>query len=135
MALTLWPISRRVGRAMFLGVAVFGVATVVFGLSSWFWVSVLALGVLGAADMISVFVRHMLVQLATPDELRGRVGAVNYMFIGASNELGEFESGLTAAWWGLIPAVVVGGGATLAVAFLWARRFPELWRMDRFPTS
>jgi hypothetical protein len=92
-----------------------------------------ALFVLGAADMVSVFVRHILVQLETPDAMRGRVGAVNSMFIGASNELGEFESGLTAAWWGLKPAVLVGGFATLAVAGLWAKWFPELRKLDRFP--
>jgi hypothetical protein len=85
--------------------------------------------------MISIFVRHLLVQLETPDAMRGRVGAVSWMFIGASNELGEFESGLTAAWWGVIPAVVVGGAATLLVAFLWTRFFPELRRLDRFPGS
>jgi MFS family permease len=132
-ALTLWPISRRAGRAMFAGVAVFGVATIVFGLSRSFALSMLALAVLGAADMVSVFVRHLLVQLETPDAMRGRVGAVSYMFIGASNELGEFESGLTAAWWGLVPAVVVGGAATLLVAWTWAHWFPELKRLDRFP--
>jgi hypothetical protein len=132
-ALTLWPISRHAGRAMFAGVAVFGVATIVFGLSRSFALSMLALAVLGAADMISVFVRHLLVQLETPDAMRGRVGAVSYMFIGASNELGEFESGLTAAWWGLVPAVAVGGAATLLVAWTWTRWFPELKRLDRFP--
>jgi MFS family permease len=131
--LTLWPINRRAGRAMFLGVALFGVATIVFGLSRNFAISMVALGVLGAADMISVFVRHLLVQLETPDAMRGRVGAVSWMFIGASNELGEFESGLTAAWWGLVPAVIVGGAATLAVAGLWRRLFPELRNLDRFP--
>jgi MFS family permease len=134
-ALTVWPISRHAGRAMFTGVMVFGVATIVFGLSHSFALSLLALAVLGAADMVSVFVRHLLVQLETPDAMRGRVGAVSWMFIGASNELGEFESGLTAAWWGLVPAVVVGGGATLAVAWLWTRWFPELRRLDRFPGS
>jgi MFS family permease len=132
-ALTVWPISRRAGRAMFAGVAVFGVATVVFGLSHSFVLSLAALALLGAADMISVFVRHLLVQLETPDAMRGRVGAVSWMFIGASNELGEFESGLTAAWWGLVPAVVVGGLATLVVAFAWTRWFPELRQLDRFP--
>ena len=131
--LTLWPINRHAGRAMFLGVAVFGVATIVFGLSRDFAISLVALGVLGAADMISVFVRHLLVQLETPDAMRGRVGAVSWMFIGASNELGEFESGLTASWWGLVPAVVVGGAATLIVAGLWRRLFPELRELDRFP--
>lgn len=131
--LTVHPISRHAGPWMFVGVAVFGVATIVFGLSTSFWLSMAALFVLGAADMVSVFVRHILVQLETPDAMRGRVGAVNSMFIGASNELGEFESGVTAAWWGLKPAVVVGGLATLAVAGLWAKWFPELRRLDRFP--
>jgi hypothetical protein len=81
--------------------------------------------------MVSVYIRHLLVQLATPDEIRGRVSAVNAVFIGASNELGEFESGLTAAWWGAVPAVVVGGAATLAVAGLWTLWFPSLRRLDR----
>ena len=130
--LTVHPIDRRVGRAMFGGVAVFGVATVVFALSRSYLLSVVALAVLGAADMISVFVRHLLVQLETPDDMRGRVGAVSSMFIGASNELGEFESGLTAAWWGLAPSVLVGGVATLVVVAIWSRWFPELARMDRF---
>lgn len=120
---------------MFAGVVVFGIATVVFALSRSYLLSVFALAVLGAADMVSMFVRHMLVQLETPDEMRGRVGAVNSMFIGASNELGEFESGLTAAWWGLVPAVLVGGLATLAVAWAWRRWFPELARVDRFHQS
>jgi hypothetical protein len=88
---------------------------------------------MGAGDMVSVYVRHLLVQLETPDEIRGRVSAVNAVFIGASNELGEFESGVTAAWFGTVPAVIVGGCATLAVAGLWSRLFPELARMDRFP--
>jgi len=130
--LTVHPIDRRVGRAMFGGVAVFGVATVVFALSRSYLLSVVALAVLGAADMISVFVRHLLVQLETPDDMRGRVGAVSSMFIGASNELGEFESGLTAAWWGLAPSVLIGGVATLVVVAVWSRWFPELARMDRF---
>jgi MFS family permease len=131
--LTVRPISRHAGPWMFGGVAVFGVATLVFGLSTSFWLSMVALFVLGASDMVSVFVRHILVQLETPDAMRGRVGAVNSMFIGASNELGEFESGVTAAWWGLKPAVVVGGLATLAVAGLWAKWFPQLRTLDRFP--
>jgi O-antigen/teichoic acid export membrane protein len=88
---------------------------------------------MGAGDMVSVYIRHVLVQLETPDDIRGRVSAVNAVFIGASNEMGEFESGVTAAWFGTVPAVVIGGVATLGVAWLWARRFPELWRMDRFP--
>jgi len=130
--LTVRPIGRHVGAAMFAGVAIFGMATIVFGLSTSFWASLAALVVLGAADMVSVFVRHMLVQLETPDAMRGRVGAVNWMFVGASNEFGEFESGVTAAWWGLKPAVVVGGIATLGVAALWARWFPKLRQLDRF---
>jgi MFS family permease len=133
--LTYRPIARHAGPWMFAGVAVFGLATVVFGVSTSFWLSLVVLFLLGAADMVSVFVRHILVQLETPDAMRGRVGAVNSMFIGASNELGEFESGLTAAWWGLVPAVVVGGLATLVVAALWARFFPALRRLDRFPAA
>ena len=131
--LGLRPIATRVGRWMFGGVVVFGLATVVFGLSKSFWLSLLALAVMGAGDMVSVYIRHVLVQLETPDGIRGRVSAVNAVFIGASNELGEFESGVTAAWFGTVPAVVIGGVATLAVAWVWARRFPVLWRMDRFP--
>jgi MFS family permease len=126
------PLSDHVGPAMLWGVALFGVATVVFGLSTSFGLSLAALAVLGAADMVSVYIRHLLVQLETPDEIRGRVSAVSAVFIGASNELGEFESGVTAAWWGLRPAVVVGGVASVAIAGLWARWFPELARLRRF---
>jgi MFS family permease len=133
MVLGLVPISRHVGRWMFGGVIVFGLATIVFGLSHSFWLSIVALSVMGAGDMVSVYIRHLLVQLETPDEIRGRVSAVNAVFIGASNELGEFESGLTAAWFGTVPAVIVGGCATLLVAGTWSKLFPELWRMDRFP--
>ncbi len=129
------PFTRSVGALMFGGVALFGVATVVFGISESFIVSLVALIVLGGADMVSVYVRHMLVQLETPDAIRGRVSAVNAVFIGASNELGEFESGLTAAWWGLKPAVVVGGLASVAIAGLWMRWFPALRDMDGFPAS
>jgi len=127
------PITRHVGRWMFGGVIVYGLATIVFGASTHFWLSLVALLVMGTGDMVSVYVRHLLVQLETPDEIRGRVSAVNAVFIGASNELGEFESGLTAAWWGTVRAVIVGGCATLVVAGLWSRLFPELSRMDRFP--
>jgi MFS family permease len=130
--LTVRPIRQRAGFAMFAGVAIFGLATIVFGLSRSFVVSMCALAVLGAADMVSVFVRHLLVQLETPDDMRGRVGAVSSMFIGASNELGEFESGLTAAWWGLVPAVVVGGAMTLVVVVVWVALFPQLRKLDRF---
>jgi len=127
------PITRRVGVWMFGGVIVFGIATIVYGLTTNVWIALAALGLLGAGDMVSVFIRHILVQMETPDNIRGRVSAVNSVFIGASNELGEFESGLTAAWLGLVPALVIGGVLTLGVAFLWARVwFPMLWRMDSF---
>ena len=127
------PMVRRVGRWMFAGVGLFGVATIIFGLSQIFMVSLIALLLLGVGDMASVYIRHMLVQLQTPDNIRGRVSAVNGVFIGASNELGEFESGVTAAWFGLVPAVVIGGVATLLVALLWMRWFPALRSIDRFP--
>ena len=127
------PVSRQVGVTMFAGVAAFGMATVVLGLTHLFWVAMVALVVLGVGDMISVFVRSLLVQLQTPDEIRGRVSAVTSVFIGASNELGEFESGTTAAWFGLVPAIVFGGVATIIVTVLWARVFfPGLWRMQTF---
>jgi hypothetical protein len=131
--LSVLPVTRHVGRWMFGGVVLFGVATLVFGWSVTFWISIVALVLLGAGDMVSVYIRHLLVQLETPDEIRGRVSAVNGVFIGASNELGEFESGVVAAWFGAVPAVIIGGTATLLVALVWARLFPELWRMDRFP--
>jgi MFS family permease len=129
------PMSHRVGHWMFGGVALFGLATVVFGVSQSFWLSLAVLFILGAGDMVSVYIRHMLVQLETPDAIRGRVSAVNAVFIGASNELGEFESGLTAAWFGLVPAVVVGGVATLLVTVVWMWRFPALRRLDRLPSD
>lgn len=131
--IALSPIARHVGAWMFGGVAVFGVATVVFGVSTNFYLSMFALTMLGAADMVSVYVRHLLVQLETPDTIRGRVSAVSSVFIGASNELGDFESGLTAKWWGAVRAVVIGGIATLFVTGLWTRLFPVLWRMQEFP--
>ncbi|MGF6633945.1 MFS family permease [Paraburkholderia sp. MM5496-R1] len=130
LAGTIWlahfPLRNRPGAAMFGGVIVFGIATIVFGLSHQFLVSLFALMVLGASDTISVVVRLSLVQLRTPDEMLGRVSAVNSLFIGTSNQLGEFESGLTAGWWGAQPAVLVGGIATIAIALLWMRFFPEL---------
>jgi len=133
IALAFLPITRHVGPWMFGGVAMFGAATIVFGISTHFVLSLVALAVLGAADMVSVYVRHLLVQLETPDYIRGRVSAVSAVFIGASNELGEFESGITAKWWGTVRAVLVGGIATLVVTGLWARWFPVLWRMDELP--
>jgi hypothetical protein len=132
-AVAVRPIRRRVGRWMFGGVVAFGLATIAFGVSTSFALSLTALVVMGAGDMVSVYIRHLLVQLETPDEIRGRVSAVNAVFIGASNELGEFESGITAAWWGIVPAVVVGGAATILVGAGWTRLFPMLWRLDRFP--
>jgi len=116
---------------MFRCVAIFGVATIVFGLSHVFVLSVVALFIMGAADMVSVVIRLSLVQLATPDGMRGRVGAVNSMFIGASNQLGEFESGLTAHWFGTVTAVVVGGAGTLLVVALWTWFFPDLRNAER----
>ncbi|WP_437939361.1 MFS transporter [Sorangium sp. So ce341] len=127
------PITRHVGRWMFGGVAVFGLATIGLGQTHSFPAALVALFLVGAGDMVSVYIRHILVQLETPDAIRGRVSAVNAVFIGASNELGEFESGLTAGWLGLLPAILLGGGATLVVAALWALGFPVLSRMDRFP--
>jgi len=116
---------------MFAAVAVFGAATIVFGISQSFSVSLVALIVLGASDMISVVIRQSLVQLQTPDQMRGRVSAVNSLFIGTSNQLGEFESGVTAAWLGVVPSVVVGGIGTLIVVIAWMRLFPSLARVDR----
>jgi len=129
--LTKWPIARNTGFVMFACVAAFGVATVVFGLSTSFYLSLFALAVLGASDQVSVFIRSALVQFATPDAMRGRVSAVNMLFIGASNELGEFESGVTAALFGTVPAVVVGGIGTLLVVAIWMKLFPPLRAVDR----
>src|SRR3569833_218800 len=130
-SLARWPIQRHTGIIMFAAVAVFGVATIVFGISHSFYVSLIALAILGASDMISVFVRSALIQYATPDAMRGRVSAVSMLFIGASSELGEFESGITADWFGTIPAVVFGGLGTLAVVAGWMALFPPLRKIDR----
>jgi MFS family permease len=129
------PLSRRVGRTMLLGVAIFGAATVGFGLSRSVWLSLLLLVVMGGSDMLSVFVRLTLVQISPPPEMRGRVNAVNMLFIGASNELGEFESGLTAQWLGPVRAVVAGGVGTLLVVLAWIRLFPALRKVDRLPSD
>jgi MFS family permease len=131
MVLARHTISRRVGLRMFQAVIVFGIATIAFALSHWMWSSVLALAILGAADTISVVIRFSLVQLATPDEMRGRVGAVNFLFINASNQLGQFESGVTAALFGAMPAAVFGGVCTVAVALLWMKLFPSLRKVER----
>ena len=135
LAVALWlsrhPLQRHAGRTMFAAVAVFGAVTIVFGLSRWFPLSFAALVLLGASDMISVVVRASLIQLGTPDAMRGRVSAVNAMFIGTSNQLGEFESGITAAWLGTVPSVVVGGIGTMLAVLLGLRLFPQLARIDR----
>jgi MFS family permease len=125
------PIRRHAGLIMFLSVGLFGLGTLVFGLSNLLWVSVVALAVLGGADMISVFVRQTLIQLATPDHMRGRVATVSSLFIGASNELGEFESGVVARFLGPVGAAVFGGVGALAVTGLWAWLFPSLRKADR----
>jgi hypothetical protein len=130
--LTHWPLKHKVGIKMFAAVAMFGIATIVFGLSTWFPLSLVALFTLGASDMVSVNIRGSLIQLATPDYMRGRVSAVSMLFIGASNELGEFESGTTAALMGTVPAVVVGGIGTLLVVGWWMRLFPPLRRVNKF---
>ncbi|WP_213762648.1 MFS transporter [Caballeronia sp. dw_19] len=121
-----FPLRRRAGTALFGGVIAFGIATIVFGLSRNLYVSLIALAALGASDVISVVVRMSLVQLQTPDDMRGRVGAINSLFIGTSNQLGEFESGMTAGLFGAVPAVLIGGVGTIAVALLWMRLFPGL---------
>ncbi len=133
MALLLawFPIRNHAGHIMFGAVACFGVFTVVFGLSQLAWLSIAALFLMGAADMISVYVRSTLVQLNTPDALRGRVNAVNMVFVGASNELGAFRAGTMAAWFGAVPAVVIGGVGCIAVAGLWALWFPQLRKARR----
>ena len=134
LGMALWlahhPLRGGAGRKMFAAVAAFGAATIVFGVSRSFAVSLIALTVLGASDMISVVIRQSLVQLQTPDHMRGRVSAVNSLFIGTSNQLGEFESGITAAWLGVVPSVVVGGVGTLLVVLLWMRLFPSLVGID-----
>ncbi|MEP6970692.1 MAG: MFS transporter [Betaproteobacteria bacterium] len=129
--LTRWPLRQRVGRTLLVAVAVFGVCMLVFGLSTFFWLSMLALVVSGGADTVSVVVRQTLVQLDTPDAMRGRVSAINSVFIGASNQLGEFESGATAALLGPVGSVVLGGLGTVLVALAWLRLFPALARRDR----
>ena len=125
------PPKNHLGHIMFACVGGFGLATIVFGLSTQFLLSMIALIAIGGFDMVSVYVRQSLVQLGTPDSMRGRVSAVNLVFIGASNDLGEFESGLTAAWFGAVPAVVLGGVGTLLVVGLWAWRFKALRQIDR----
>ena len=130
--LSMRPFNRHVGRTMFIAVAIFGVANLVFSLSTLFWLSFAALMVAGAADMVSVYIRGALVQFSTPDAMRGRVNAVNMLFIGSSNELGEFRAGTSAAWLGVVPAAVLGGLCTLTVVGTWALVFKPLRKVDRF---
>lgn len=129
--LTRWPVRRNAGRTLLTVVALFGASIVVFGLSSVIWLSFAALAVGGAADMVSIVVRHTIVPMVTPDHLRGRVNAVEMVFVSASNELGAFESGVAAAVVGAVPAVIIGGVVTMAVAVLWWRAFPALRSVDR----
>ena len=135
VVLTRWPVERRVGRTLLWAVAVFGACMVVFGLSTSLWLSLAVLAISGGADMVSVVIRQTLVQLETPDAMRGRVSAVNSIFIGASNQLGEFESGATAALLGPVGSVVLGGIGTLLVALWWTRLFPSLAQRDRLTTE
>jgi Transmembrane secretion effector len=131
LVLARYPVRRRAGPTLFLVVAGFGASIVMFGLSRQMWLSMLALGLSGGFDLVSMVLRSTIVPLVTPDELRGRVTAVEMVFISASNELGAFESGLAAALVGAVPAVVIGGVATIAIAAIWWKLFPELGRMDR----
>jgi hypothetical protein len=126
------PLRRRVGQWMFASVGVFGVSTLAFGVSEIFWLSLSLLVIIGASDMVSVYVRSALIQLSTPDNMRGRVSATSFIFISASNELGEFQSGVFARLFGPVGAVVVGGIGAVACAGLWIKLFPALWRMNRF---
>lgn len=126
------PVERNIGQRMFTGVIIFGIATIIFGVSSSLILSLGTLAALGAADLVSVVIRVSLVQIATPDQMRGRVSAVNSLFIGTSNQLGEFESGVTAALFGTVPAVLIGGFGTIVIALIWMRLFPELRNADRF---
>ena len=127
------PIARHAGTWMFGGVALFGLCMITVGLSTSLWLSVAVLAIAGAGDMVSVFVRGMLVQLETPDAIRGRVSAVNSMFIGASNELGAFRAGVQARWMGIVPSMIWGGVCTLLVVGSYLGLFPQLRKLDRFP--
>jgi MFS family permease len=131
LVLTHRPPGRRVGRQLLVTIAVYGAATLAFGLSHSFALSIVALAVVGAADMLSVVIRQTMIQIAAPNAIRGRVTAVTGLFTGASNQLGQFESGVTASWFGPVGSVVLGGIATLVIVALWARRFPALRRLDR----
>ena len=132
LGLAVQPLRRNVGRWMFASTIAFGLGMVAFGLSRWFWLSSAALFVAGGVDMISVFVRSSLIQLATPDAMRGRVGSVSFVFISASNELGDFESGVMARIFGPVLAVLIGGTASVAASLGWIKLFPQLWEADGF---
>jgi MFS family permease len=125
------PLNKAVGLKMFQSVIIFGVATVVFAFSNLMWLSLISLFVMGAVDMVSVIIRSSLVQLSTPDDMRGRVNAVNFLFINTSNQLGGFESGITAALFGAVPAVALGGLGTVLVAIIWMKLFPNLKAIDK----
>ncbi len=132
VVLSRFPVERHIGRKMFMVVAIYGIAIVVFGLSAWFPLSLAALAAAGAADAVSVVIRFSLVQIETPDAMRGRVSAINYLFVGSSNTLGDFESGTVAALLGAVPSVLIGGIGSLVVATAWMLMFPDLRRIDRF---
>jgi MFS family permease len=131
LTMVMWPLKRRAGKVMLVCVGLFGAATVVFGLSRSVLLSCAMLLIIGATDMVSVVVRSSILQLATPPEMRGRVSSVNWLFLGASNEFGEYESGLTAHWWGAVRAVVIGGAASMMVTGLWSVFFPALRHADK----
>jgi MFS family permease len=131
MIMARFPMRRRAGHWLFICVSIFGAATIIFGLSHTLWISLVSLFIAGAADTISVIVRSSLLQLGTPPEMRGRASAVNALFVGASNELGEFESGITAQWWGAVRATVIGGIGSLVVAGVWSTIFPALREADQ----
>jgi predicted MFS family arabinose efflux permease len=130
--LTQMALERSVGKILFATVLIFGVTTIIFGLSNLFWLSLLSMAILGAADMISVNIRVTLLQIATPDEMRGRVSAVSSVFTGASNEIGEFRAGIMAAFIGAVPAVLIGGIGSIVVAAICWKAFPQLAKVERF---
>ena len=127
-----YPVERHIGLKMFGVVAIYGIATITFALSTWFPLSLMALAALGASDAVSVVIRFTFVQMETPDDMRGRVGAINYLFVGSSNTLGEFESGAVAAWLGAVPSVLIGGIGSLVIAATWMGLFPDLRKIDRY---
>jgi MFS family permease len=127
-----WPIRYAIGRTMFIAVAIYGLATIVFGLSTSFPIALMALAVTGGADMLSIVIRQPLIQLETPDAMRGRVSAVNSLFIGTSNQIGEFRAGVTAHWFGTVPSVLIGGVGTILIVLLWIKAFPALYRVHNF---